>query len=101
MPGEVQPKASRATIEVTTWVTKHAGGDGWINGGFMVMEPGVLDYLERDEDSLEIALLERLGRDQQLAAYKHAGFWQCMDTLRDKQSLEQLWASDAPPWKRW
>jgi len=80
---------------------KRAGGDGWINGGFMVMEPGVLAYLDGDEDSLEIALLERLGRDGQLAAYKHAGFWQCMDNPRDKQALEQLWASGVPPWKRW
>jgi glucose-1-phosphate cytidylyltransferase len=80
---------------------KRAGGDGWINGGFMVMEPGVLKYLEGDDDSLEIAVLERLDRDDQLAAYKHAGFWQCMDTPRDKQMLELLWASDAPPWKRW
>jgi glucose-1-phosphate cytidylyltransferase len=80
---------------------KHAGGEGWINGGFMVMEPGVLDYLEGDEDSLETTLLERLGKDGQLAAYKHTGFWQCMDTMRDKQALEQLLASGAPPWKRW
>jgi glucose-1-phosphate cytidylyltransferase len=80
---------------------KRAGGDGWINGGFMVMEPVVFDYLNRDEDLLEIELLERFGRSGQLAAYKHAGFWHCMDTLRDKYSLEQLWASDAPPWKRW
>jgi glucose-1-phosphate cytidylyltransferase len=86
---------------IVGFAEKHAGGDGWINGGFMVMEPGVFDYLNRDDDSLEIALLERLGGDRQLAAYKHAGFWQCMDTLRDKHSLDQLWASDAPPWKRW
>jgi glucose-1-phosphate cytidylyltransferase len=86
---------------IVGFVEKHAGGDGWINGGFMVMEPGVFDYLNGDDDSLEITLLERLGRDRQLAAYKHAGFWQCMDTLRDKHSLDQLWASDAPPWKRW
>jgi glucose-1-phosphate cytidylyltransferase len=66
-----------------------------------VMEPSVFDYLGRDEDVLEIELLERFGRTGQLAAYKHAGFWQCMDTLRDKHSLEQLWVSDAPPWKRW
>jgi glucose-1-phosphate cytidylyltransferase len=86
---------------IVGFAEKRAGGDGWINGGFMVMEPGVLRYLERDEDSLEVALLERLGCDDELAAYKHSGFWQCMDTLRDKQFLEQLWASDAPPWKRW
>jgi glucose-1-phosphate cytidylyltransferase len=87
--------------QISGFAEKHAGGDGWINGGFMVMEPGVVDYLESDGDSLEIKLLERLGRNGELAAYKHAGFWQCMDTLRDKQALEQLWASDAPPWKRW
>src|SRR5262249_40023251 len=80
---------------------KHAGSDGWINDGYMVMEPGVLDYLEGDADSLEVSVLERLAQADQLAAYRHAGFWQCMDTMRDKQALERLWASDAPPWKRW
>jgi len=80
---------------------KLAGGEGWINGGFMVMEPDVFELLSSDDDILEIQILERLGRVGQLAAYKHAGFWQCMDTVRDKQTLEQLWASDAPPWKRW
>ena len=80
---------------------KLAGGEGWINGGFMVMEPDVFDLLSGDDDILEVQVLERLGRSGQLAAYKHAGFWQCMDTLRDKQALEKLWASDAPPWKRW
>jgi glucose-1-phosphate cytidylyltransferase len=86
---------------IAGFAEKRAGGDGWINGGFMVMEPGVLDYLHGDEDSLEVALLERLGRADQLAAYRHPGFWHCMDTPRDKQSLEQLWASQAAPWKRW
>jgi glucose-1-phosphate cytidylyltransferase len=87
--------------KITGSAEKHAGGDGWINGGFMVMELKVFDYLRGDEDSLEISLLERLGRDDQLAAYKHPGFWQCMDTMREKQALEQLWGSEAPPWKRW
>jgi glucose-1-phosphate cytidylyltransferase len=86
---------------IVGFAEKHAGGDGWINGGFMVMEPGVLKYLKRDDDSLEIALLERLGRDNQLAAYKHAGFWQCMDTMRDKNLLESLWRSGDAPWKVW
>jgi len=86
---------------IVGFAEKFAGGDGWINGGFMVMEPGVFNYLSRDEDILEVELLERFGRTGQLAGYKHAGFWQCMDTLRDKHSLDQLWASDAPPWKRW
>jgi glucose-1-phosphate cytidylyltransferase len=86
---------------IVGFAEKHAGGDGWINGGYMVMEPGVFDYLRGDADSLEVSVLERLGRADQLAAYRHAGFWQCMDTMRDKQALERLWASDAPPWKRW
>ena len=86
---------------IAGFAEKHAGGEGWINGGFMVMEPGVLGYLTGDGDSLEVSLLERLGRDDQLAAYRHSGFWQCMDTLRDKQALEELWASGEPPWKRW
>jgi glucose-1-phosphate cytidylyltransferase len=65
------------------------------------MEPGVLEYFDGDKDSLEASLLERLGRADRLAAYKHAGFWQCMDNMRDKQTLERLWASGVPPWKRW
>ena len=86
---------------IVGFAEKRAGGDGWINGGYMVMEPSVLDYLIGDADSLEISALERLAQADQLAAYRHQGFWQCMDTMRDKQELERLWASDAPPWKRW
>ena len=86
---------------MVAFAEKHAGGEGWINGGYMVMEPGVLEYLDGDQDSLEVSVLERLARADQLAAYRHAGFWQCMDTMRDKQALERLWASGAPPWKRW
>jgi glucose-1-phosphate cytidylyltransferase len=86
---------------IVGFTEKRAGGDGWINGGFMVMEPGVLKYLHGDDDSLEFGALERLGRDDQLAGFKHAGFWQCMDTMRDKERLERLWASKGPPWKRW
>jgi glucose-1-phosphate cytidylyltransferase len=74
---------------------------GNINGGYMVMEPEVLDYLSKDDDVLEVDLLERLTSDGKLAGYRHHGFWQCMDTLRDKQGLERLWSSAAPPWKRW
>jgi len=87
--------------QISGFAEKHAGGDGWINGGFMVMEPGVLGYLNKDDDVLEVDLLERLTGDGQLAAYRHKGFWQCMDTLRDKQGLERLWLSGTPPWKRW
>lgn len=73
-------------------------GEGWINGGFMVCEPSLIDYITHDEESLESDILERLAGEGQLAAYRHPGFWQCMDTLRDKRQLEALWESGAAPW---
>jgi len=77
-------------------------GDGaWINGGFFVLQPEVFDYIDGDETVLEKAPLENLAREQQLAAYKHVGFWQPMDTLRDKLLLEDLWKEGTAPWKVW
>ena len=77
-------------------------GDGaWINGGFFVMEPEALDYVHDDRTWWEFEPLEQLARDGKLAAYSHEGYWQCMDHLSDKIKLEKLWASDAPPWKKW
>lgn len=75
-------------------------GEGWINGGFFVFEPGVLDYLEGDASSLEADGLENLARAGQLMAYRHDDFWQCMDTLRDVRLLEKYWREGAP-WKVW
>jgi glucose-1-phosphate cytidylyltransferase len=75
--------------------------EGWINGGFLVFEPQILDYLNGDESILELDVLERLAEENQLVAYKHHGFWQCMDTLRDKRQLEAAWNSGNPPWKIW
>ncbi|HEV8613211.1 MAG TPA: glucose-1-phosphate cytidylyltransferase [Gemmatimonadales bacterium] len=72
---------------------------GWINGGFFVFEPGVFDYLEGDDSILERTPLERLAADGQLMAYQHTGFWQPMDTLREKELLESLWATGQAPWK--
>jgi glucose-1-phosphate cytidylyltransferase len=86
---------------VTRFVEKPQIGEGWINGGFLVLEPGVFRYLAGDETSLEVDALERLAADQQLAAYQHPHFWQCMDTVRDVRLLESLWQSGAPPWKVW
>jgi glucose-1-phosphate cytidylyltransferase len=76
-------------------------GEGWINGGFMVLEPAIFNYLENDHTSLESHALETLAAEQQLVAYRHAGFWQCMDTLRDKRLLESYWQNGNPPWKLW
>jgi len=75
--------------------------EGWINGGFFVLNRKVLDYVENDETSWEKAPLEKLAREGQLMAYRHEGFWQPMDTLRDRRSLENLWASGQAPWKIW
>ena len=76
-------------------------GEGWINGGFMVLEPAVLEYIEDDDTSLEGDVLERLSAEGQLAAYRHEGFWQCMDTLRDVRYLRALWEQRAAPWVIW
>lgn len=77
-----------------------ADGD-WINAGFMVLEPEIIDFIEGDDTVLERYPLEHTAHIGQLNAYKHTGFWQCMDTLRDKQLLEKLWASGDAPWKVW
>ena len=76
-------------------------GEGWINGGFLIFEPAVFDYLEGDHSSLEADALERLAAARQLTAYRHEDFWQCMDTLRDKRLLESLWNEGHAPWKVW
>ena len=86
---------------VVDFTEKPQIGEGWINGGFLVFEPEIFDYLEGDESSLEVDALERLAADRQLAAYRHEGFWQCMDTLRDKRLLENLWQEQRAPWKLW
>jgi glucose-1-phosphate cytidylyltransferase len=80
---------------------KPEAGTGWINGGFFVLEPGVIEYIDGDDTMWEHEPLERLARDGELVAYRHTGFWKPMDTLRDKHELEALWNSPAPPWKIW
>jgi glucose-1-phosphate cytidylyltransferase len=86
---------------VSDFTEKPQIGEGWINGGFMVLEPGVFEYLKGDDPSLEADALERLAADRQLAAYKHDSFWQCMDTLRDLRLLESLWQGGQAPWMTW
>ncbi len=86
--------------KVCDFKEKPQSGEGWINGGFFVFEPAIFDYLQNDDTVLETDPLERLAKDGQLMAYRHEGFWQCMDTLRDRNHLEELWAKTAP-WKVW
>jgi len=86
---------------VAQFTEKPQIGEGWINGGFMALEPGVFPYLRDDRTSLEADTMERLAADGQLAAYRHEGFWQCLDTLRDLRLLQSLWADGRPPWKLW
>ena len=74
---------------------------GWINGGFMVLEPKVLEYIEGDHTTFEREPLETIASENQLDAYKHHGFWQCMDTKREKEKLEELWEKGEAPWKVW
>lgn len=86
---------------VNRFAEKAKEDGGWINGGFMVLEPEVIDYIDGDDTFFEREPLERLARDGKLAAYKHDGFWKCMDTLRDKQTLEYLWNTNQAQWKKW
>lgn len=87
--------------QIVDFLEKPQMSEGWINGGFMVFEPEVFKYLEGDKTILEATPLERLAKDGQLMGYHHTGFWHCMDTLRDKQVLEQMWNSKSAPWKVW
>jgi glucose-1-phosphate cytidylyltransferase len=87
--------------KVTDFLEKPQTMEGWINGAFFVLEPKVFDYIDGDETQWEREPLERLAADGQLMAYRHSSFWQCMDTLRDKKLLEELWQHGGAPWKVW
>jgi glucose-1-phosphate cytidylyltransferase len=86
---------------IETFQEKPQGDGAWVNSGFFVLEPEVIDYIDDDATVWEKEPLERLARDGQLSAYRHSGFWQPMDTLRDKAVLENYWHSGNPPWKVW
>jgi glucose-1-phosphate cytidylyltransferase len=86
---------------VTHFEEKPQVGEGWINGGFFVFEPGVADYITNDDTILEKEPLERLAAEGQLVAYRHDSFWQCLVTLRDVRLLETLWGQDNAPWRVW
>ncbi len=87
--------------QVAHFEEKPQVGEGWINGGFFVLEPGITDYIEGNSTYWEREPLERLSNDGQLTAYRHADFWQCMDTIRDVHLLEKLWQENKAPWKLW
>ena len=87
--------------KVTGFMEKPKGDGGWINGGFFVLSPRAIDYIEDDGSSWEGEALEGLASEGRLEAYRHTGFWQAMDTLRDKNQLENLWQSGKAPWKVW
>ena len=88
-------------VTVRSFVEKPQGDGAWMNGGFFVLEPAVLGVIDGDATAFEREPLERLAQDDQLRAFRHRGFWQPMDTLRDKRILEELWLSGRAPWKTW
>ncbi len=87
--------------QVTEFYEKPENSEGWINGGYYVLNRKVIDYIEGDETIWERGPVERLARDGQLMGYRHYGFWSCMDTLKEKNFLEELWSSGKAPWKIW
>ena len=87
--------------QVSIFVEKPKGDGAWINAGFFVLSPPAIDYVAGDDTTWEREPMERLASDGQLGAWKHTGFWQPMDALRDKQHLESLWQSGQAPWKIW
>jgi glucose-1-phosphate cytidylyltransferase len=86
---------------IRTFHEKPEGDGAWVNGGFFVLEPGVFDYIDSDATVWEQEPVERLANEGRLAAYRHSGFWQPMDTLRDKMVLEEHWQTGAAPWRVW
>lgn len=86
---------------VREFVEKPDSAEGFVNGAFFVLEPGIADYIDGDDTSFELDVLDRLAQDGQLMAYRHEGYWQCMDTARDLRLLEELWQSGRAPWKIW
>jgi len=105
----IQPEARFGGMElgengiVKNFKEKPIGDGKWINGGFFVLRPGIFDYLEGDMDNTmwEDSPMERLSQDRQIMAYRHTGFWKCMDAMRDKLELEALWQNDHAKWKTW
>ncbi len=87
--------------QVTKFYEKPQSAEGWINGGYFVLHPKAIDYIDNDETIWERSPVEKLAGDGQLMGYQHSGFWSCMDTLKEKNTLEELWNSNEAPWKVW
>jgi glucose-1-phosphate cytidylyltransferase len=102
----VQPPGRFGILKInkddsTSFIEKPLGDGNWINGGYFVLEPKIFDYIENDSTVWEKEPLEKLSNENQLSAFRHSNFWQPLDTLRDKNHLENLWASNKAPWKIW
>lgn len=103
----IQPGGKFGVLEIdvnqniTRFAEKSKEDGGWVNGGFMVLEPEIFDFIEDDRMILEKVPFEELAQKGELSAYKHPGFWQCMDTQRDKNYLESMWGKNIAPWKVW
>jgi len=102
----VRPPARFGALEldgdqISEFSEKPQIGEGWINGAFFVLEPGVFDYIDGDATQWEREPLERLAADGELMAYRHSSYWQCMDTIRDRRLLEELWKTGKAPWATW
>lgn len=102
----IQPAGRFGALDINSnlvneFVEKPAGDGSWVNGGFMVCEPEVLDLIDSDSTVFEKSPLQTLAKNGELSAFKHTGFWQCMDTLRDKNGLNKLWDENIAPWKVW
>ena len=100
-PGRFGSLTLQGGVDVAHFMEKPMGDGGWINGGFFVFEPMILDYIEGDDTMLEGEPLERLAVEGRLKAFKHTGFWHPMDTLRDKMVLERMWTVGEAPWRVW
>jgi len=100
-PGKFGSLSFDNSDKLKNFTEKPAGDGSWINGGFFVLEPEIFNYIEGDNTFWERDPLENLSKDGQLVAYKHNDFWKCMDTLRDKRELEEMWSSGKAPWNVW
>jgi glucose-1-phosphate cytidylyltransferase len=101
MAGKFGALSMKESGAVNSFLEKPKGDGSWINGGFFVLEPQALDYIEGDNNSWEFDCLKNLADDKQLAGFRHRDFWKCMDTLRDRSELEDLWNAGKAPWKTW